>query len=103
MTKSTSRAAGVSTQEEPSAEVKKEERELLSQYAKVLALSVHDDVKLQVHAVYAVQVFCHNHNFPKGWSPIKETLILLFRNILYISFATCTEPRNQENIFTLIF
>ena len=66
MTKTTTLAAGAS--EEPSADAKKDERESMRNYKLALALPVHDDVKLQVDAVYAVQVFCHKHNFPKGES-----------------------------------
>jgi translation initiation factor 4G len=42
------------------------EKELLSKFRLVLKPFVHDKPKLQLAAVYALQVFCNSRGFPKG-------------------------------------
>ncbi|XP_076449980.1 eukaryotic translation initiation factor 4 gamma 2-like [Babylonia areolata] len=42
------------------------EKELLDKLKGVLQKFLHEHINLQVAALYAVQVFCHNHHFPKG-------------------------------------
>jgi translation initiation factor 4G len=42
------------------------EKELLSKYRSVLQQYVHEKPALQLTGVYALQVFCHEKNFPKG-------------------------------------
>jgi len=42
------------------------EKELLDKLKGVLQLFLHDHTNLQMAALYAVQVYCHNNNFPKG-------------------------------------
>jgi len=42
------------------------EKELLDQLKGVLQAFLHDHPDLQTAALYAVQVFCHKHSFPKG-------------------------------------
>ena len=42
------------------------EKELLSKFRLVLKPFVHDKPKLQLAAVYALQVFCNSKGFPKG-------------------------------------
>ena len=42
------------------------EKELLSKFRLVLKPFVHDKQKLQLAAVYALQVFCNCRGFPKG-------------------------------------
>lgn len=47
-------------------EVKEKERHLLSEIKPVLRKFLDENHKLQLHALYAAQVFCHNKGFPKG-------------------------------------
>ena len=42
------------------------EKELLSKFRSVLTPFVKDRGELQLTGVYALQVFCHGHSFPKG-------------------------------------
>ena len=42
------------------------EKEMLSKYQTVLQAYIHDSPPLQLTAVYALQVFCHDKKFPKG-------------------------------------
>jgi hypothetical protein len=42
------------------------EKEMLSKYRSVLQPFVHENPALQLTGVYALQVFCHEKNFPKG-------------------------------------
>ena len=42
------------------------EKSLLERFKSVLQPFVRDNAKLQLTAVYALQVFCHEQGFPKG-------------------------------------
>ncbi|KAL8609080.1 hypothetical protein ACOMHN_033673 [Nucella lapillus] len=42
------------------------EKDLLDKLKGVLQKFLHERINLQVAALYAVQVFCYNHQFPKG-------------------------------------
>ncbi|XP_067655321.1 eukaryotic translation initiation factor 4 gamma 2-like isoform X2 [Haliotis asinina] len=42
------------------------EKDLLLKLKAVLQMFLHERLELQVSALYATQVFCHNHQFPKG-------------------------------------
>jgi len=42
------------------------EKELLDKLKGVLQMFLHDHTDLQMSALYAVQVYCHNQGFPKG-------------------------------------
>lgn len=47
-------------------EVKEKERHLLLEISPVLGKFLDEKQKLQLHALYVAQVFCHNKGFPKG-------------------------------------
>ncbi|XP_059507827.1 eukaryotic translation initiation factor 4 gamma 2-like [Stegostoma tigrinum] len=42
------------------------EKQLLLSFKPVMQKFLHDHTELQVSALYALQVHCYNHNFPKG-------------------------------------
>lgn len=46
--------------------VQEKEKALLERFKSVLQAFLHEDINLQVTAVYALQVFCHSLKFPKG-------------------------------------
>ncbi|KAL8614445.1 hypothetical protein ACOMHN_007781 [Nucella lapillus] len=50
----------------PDKAVMDKEKELLDKLRGVLQKFLHEHIDLQVAALYAVQVFCHAHQFPKG-------------------------------------
>uniref|UniRef100_H3BG92 Eukaryotic translation initiation factor 4 gamma 2 n=1 Tax=Latimeria chalumnae TaxID=7897 RepID=H3BG92_LATCH len=50
----------------PSKEQLEQEKQLLLSFKPVMQKFLHDHVDLQVSALYALQVHCHNNNFPKG-------------------------------------
>uniref|UniRef100_UPI00398EB91B eukaryotic translation initiation factor 4 gamma 2-like isoform X1 n=1 Tax=Pristiophorus japonicus TaxID=55135 RepID=UPI00398EB91B len=50
----------------PSKEVLEPEKQLLLSFKPVMQKFLHDHTELQVSALYALQVHCYNHNFPKG-------------------------------------
>ncbi|KAK6973350.1 eukaryotic translation initiation factor 4 gamma 2 [Biomphalaria glabrata] len=50
----------------PEKALMEKEKELLDQLKGVLQLYLQDHASLQMAALYAVQVFCHSNNFPKG-------------------------------------
>lgn len=50
----------------PSKEVLELEKQLLLSFKPVMQKFLHDHTELQVSALYALQVHCYNHNFPKG-------------------------------------
>lgn len=51
------------------------EKELLSKFKGMLTLFLQDNTQLQMVALYSLQVFCHNMDFPKG---------LLLRMFMYL-------------------
>jgi translation initiation factor 4G len=59
-------AEGVDTTTPPDKPVQEKEQALLERYKLVLQSFLHEKVDLQVVAVYALQVFCHALQFPKG-------------------------------------
>ncbi|XP_059161943.1 eukaryotic translation initiation factor 4 gamma 2-like [Physella acuta] len=50
----------------PEKALMEKEKDLLDQLKGVLQLFLQDHANLQMAALYAVQVFCHSHGFPKG-------------------------------------
>lgn len=48
--------------------VQEKEKALLERFKSVLQAFLHEDINLQVTAVYALQVFCYSLDFPKGKS-----------------------------------
>lgn len=50
----------------PSKALQEQEKQLLEKMKGVLQMFLHDKTDLQMHCLYATQVFCHNNNFPKG-------------------------------------
>ncbi|XP_077976701.1 eukaryotic translation initiation factor 4 gamma 2-like isoform X1 [Styela clava] len=66
ITKHSSLAEGIERTQNPLRKIKEKERQLLVEIKPVLQKFLHDKLKLQLHALYAVQVFCCNKEFPKG-------------------------------------
>nr|XP_039257067.1 eukaryotic translation initiation factor 4 gamma 2-like isoform X1 [Styela clava] len=66
ITKHSSLAEGVERTQNPLREIKEKERQLMVEIKPVLQKFLHDKPKLQLHALYAAQVFCCNKEFPKG-------------------------------------
>eukprot|EP00095_Tigriopus_kingsejongensis_P002292 snap_masked-scaffold400_size182785-processed-gene-0.10 protein:Tk02292 transcript:snap_masked-scaffold400_size182785-processed-gene-0.10-mRNA-1 annotation:"eukaryotic translation initiation factor 4 gamma 2" len=62
----TTLANGVNPTIQPDKPVAESEKELLGSFRPVLQPYVRDNPKLQLHAVYALQLFCHQLGFPKG-------------------------------------
>ena len=50
----------------PDKSLQNKEKELLSQYQPMLQKLLHEKANLQLTAIYAMQVHCHNNSFPKG-------------------------------------
>ncbi|XP_072129008.1 eukaryotic translation initiation factor 4 gamma 2-like isoform X1 [Mobula birostris] len=50
----------------PSKDVLELEKQLLLSFKPVMQKFLHDHTELQVSALYALQVHCYTHNFPKG-------------------------------------
>ena len=63
---STTCPAGTDTTVTPDKSATEQEKELLFKFRSVLQPFVADNAELQLVAVYALQVFCHSMNFPKG-------------------------------------
>jgi len=76
ITEQTTLADGVDRAQMPDKALQERERELLQRFRQVLQAFTHDKVPLQVSATYALQVFCYQHQFPKG-------MLLRWFNILY--------------------
>jgi len=51
------------------------EKDMMEKWRGVLQMFLHDNSTLQLTAVYAVQVLCHNYKFPKGM------LLRMFMNL----------------------
>ncbi|XP_039257792.2 eukaryotic translation initiation factor 4 gamma 2-like [Styela clava] len=66
ITKHSSLAEGIERTQNPLREIEEKERQLLVEIKPVLQKFLHDKLKLQLHALYAVQVFCCNKEFPKN-------------------------------------
>ena len=50
----------------PDKSLQNKEKDLLSQYQPMLQKLLHEKANLQLVAIYAMQVHCHNNSFPKG-------------------------------------
>ena len=50
----------------PEKSLQNKEKDLLSQYQPMLQKLLHEKPNLQLVAIYAMQVHCHNNSFPKG-------------------------------------
>ncbi|XP_077965607.1 eukaryotic translation initiation factor 4 gamma 2-like [Styela clava] len=74
--KHSSLVEGIEGTQNPLRDIKGKERQLLVEMEPVLQKFLHDKPKLQLHALYAAQVFCCNEEFPKG-------LLLRLSNGLY--------------------
>lgn len=59
----------------PSKALQEKEKQLLNEMKDVIQKFVQDNTVLQMHCLYASQVFCHNNNFPKGM------MLRLFMNL----------------------
>jgi translation initiation factor 4G len=59
-------AEGLEASNLPDKAVLEKEQALLGRFKLVLQSFLHEKVDLQVIAVYALQVFCHSLQFPKG-------------------------------------
>ena len=66
MTFQTTLAEGVDPSLAPDKALQDKERALLEKFKAVLQKFVHESVVLQLSALYALQVHCHNSGFPKG-------------------------------------
>lgn len=55
--------------------VQEKEKQLLDEMKDVIQKFVQDNTDLQMHCLYAAQVFCHNNSFPKGM------MLRLFMNL----------------------
>jgi len=53
-------------QQKPDKEYQEKEKDVLEKLSNLLRTSVGVDLKDQLEAVYALQVFCHEKGFPKG-------------------------------------
>lgn len=65
-TKDSSMADGVDTTQNPEKDLIEKEKATLKKLLPLLENFVREKVDLQVGVLYALQVFCHLHNFPKG-------------------------------------
>ncbi|XP_037941767.1 eukaryotic translation initiation factor 4 gamma 2, partial [Teleopsis dalmanni] len=66
VTQETSLAEDTDIKKLPDKSVIEKEENLLLKYCQVLCTFLNGNVDLQLVAVYALQVFCYNENFPKG-------------------------------------
>lgn len=76
ITEQTTLADAVDRTQMPDKPLQERERELLQRFRQVLQAFTHDNVPLQITATYALQVFCYQHQFPKG-------MLLRWFNLLY--------------------
>ncbi|XP_037090642.1 eukaryotic translation initiation factor 4 gamma 2-like [Pollicipes pollicipes] len=76
ITEQTTLAADVDRTQMPDKALQERERELLQRFRQVLQAFTHEHVQLQVTATYALQVYCYQHQFPKG-------MLLRWFNLLY--------------------
>ncbi|XP_076801566.1 eukaryotic translation initiation factor 4 gamma 2-like [Clavelina lepadiformis] len=88
MTRDCSLADGVDRTKNASKEIQMREKMRLSAMKPVLQKFMHDQTRLQLHALYAVQTFAFTNNFPKG-------LMLRLFDLLY------NEDIIDEEIFLL--
>lgn len=65
-TKDSTLAEGVDTSQSPEKDQIEKEKAALKKLLPLVETFVHEKVGLQVGVLYALQVFCHSHNFPKG-------------------------------------
>ncbi|XP_017125587.2 putative uncharacterized protein DDB_G0277255, partial [Drosophila elegans] len=65
VTKETTLAAGLDPKEHPEKSVTQKEQQLLENYSQMLQTFLGQN-ELQLMALYALQSFCYNENFPKG-------------------------------------
>lgn len=66
VTRGSSLGPGVSRSENPSRDVIAKEKELVQKFKILVQKFVSDNISLQIGALYATQVFCHDQHFPKG-------------------------------------
>ena len=66
MTNESTLAEGVDPGVLPDKPLQNKEKDLLSQYHPMLQKLLHEKPDLQLTAIYAMQVHCHNNSFPKG-------------------------------------
>ncbi|XP_037717819.1 eukaryotic translation initiation factor 4 gamma 2, partial [Drosophila subpulchrella] len=65
VTKETTLAANIDPKEHPEKSVTQKEQQLLENYSQMLQTFLGQN-ELQLMALYALQTFCYNENFPKG-------------------------------------
>ncbi|XP_004537439.3 eukaryotic translation initiation factor 4 gamma 2, partial [Ceratitis capitata] len=66
ITQETTLAEGTDTKKHPDRATIDKEEALLLKYCQILRTFLGGSNELQLIAIYALQVFCHNENFPKG-------------------------------------
>ena len=66
MTNKSTLAEGVDPGVLPDKPLQNKEKDLLSQYQPMLQKLLHEKANLQLTAIYAMQMHCHNNSFPKG-------------------------------------
>lgn len=76
ITEQTTVPAETDGQQMPDKAAQEKERELLVRFKQVLQAFTHEHQHLQVTATYALQVYCYQHQFPKG-------MLLRWFNLLY--------------------
>ncbi|KAJ8298584.1 hypothetical protein KUTeg_022644 [Tegillarca granosa] len=57
---------GVDTTVTPEKTLQEKEKQAMEKMKGVLQMFVHEHMDLQIESLYAAQVFCHTHQFPKG-------------------------------------
>lgn len=65
-TKDSTLAEGMDFSQAPDKDLIEKEKAALKKLLPLVEKFVHEKVDLQVSVLYALQVFCHSHNFPKG-------------------------------------
>lgn len=78
-TKQTFESCSLDLQQKPEKEVQEKEKECLERLNNFLRAIVGQDLKDQLEVVYALQVFCHEKDFPKG-------IYYIIICIIYITF-----------------
>lgn len=96
ITKETTLAPNMDPKEHPEKSVTQKEQAMLETYSQMLQTFLGQN-ELQLMALYALQLFCYNENFPKGSTSIdlNKTCILM----TLIPFQACSV--DGSNIYTI--
>lgn len=57
---------GIDTSVLPDKAVQEQEKSLFSNYQQIMLRFLHESSRRQMIALYALQVFCYDNQFPKG-------------------------------------